>query len=38
MKALPARGKKVPIPYMLADGSVHPAGSKLVWPYACARR
>lgn len=38
MRALPAKDKQVPIPYMLADGSVHPAGSKLIWPYACTRR
>lgn len=38
MKALPAKDKQVPIPYMLADGSVHPAGNKLIWPYACTRR
>ncbi len=38
MKALPARDKRVPIPYMLADGSVYPAGSKLIWPYFCTRR
>jgi murein DD-endopeptidase MepM/ murein hydrolase activator NlpD len=38
MKALPAADKRVAIPYMLADGSVHPAGSKLIWPYACTRR
>lgn len=38
MKALPANQKRVPIPYMLADGSVHPAGSKLIWPYLCTAR
>jgi hypothetical protein len=38
MKALPANEKRVPIPYMLADGSVHPAGSKLIWPYLCTGR
>jgi murein DD-endopeptidase MepM/ murein hydrolase activator NlpD len=38
MKALPARDKQVPIPYMLADGSVHPHSSKLIWPYVCASR
>lgn len=35
MRALPARDKHVPIPYALPDGSVHPAGTKLIWPYAC---
>jgi Peptidase family M23 len=38
MKALPATDKQVPIPYMLADGSVHPHSSKLIWPYVCAPR
>jgi len=38
MKALPASEKKVPIPYMLPDHSVYPAGSKLIWPYTCTRR
>ena len=38
MRALPASKKKVPIPYMLANHEVFPAGSKLIWPYACTRR
>jgi Peptidase family M23 len=38
MKALPAKAKQVPIPYMLADGTAHPAGTKLIWPYTCTRR
>ncbi len=35
MKALSVSDKRVPIPYLLPDGSAHPAGTKLVWPYAC---
>jgi hypothetical protein len=38
MKALPAGDKSVPIPYMLSAGSTHPAGTRLIWPYACRRR
>jgi murein DD-endopeptidase MepM/ murein hydrolase activator NlpD len=38
LKALAASEKKVFIPYMLADGSIHPTGSKIIWPYACERR
>jgi murein DD-endopeptidase MepM/ murein hydrolase activator NlpD len=38
MTALPASQKKVPIPYMLANHEVFPAGSKLIWPYTCTRR
>lgn len=38
MRALPASEKKVPIPYMLANHEVFPAGSKLIWPYTCTRR
>ena len=30
--------KKVSIPYVTEDGSVHPAGTRLVWPVACRRR
>lgn len=30
--------KTVPIPYVAEDGSVHPAGTRLVWPVACKRR
>jgi hypothetical protein len=35
MRALPAAEKAVPIPYILPDGSVHPDGTKLIWPYRC---
>ena len=35
MKALPAAQKKVPISVMLDDGTVVPADTKIVWPYAC---
>jgi Peptidase family M23 len=38
MRALPAADKRIPIPYMLADGTAHPKGTKLIWPYACTRR
>jgi len=38
MRALPAAEKAVPIPYALMDGSVHPAGTKFIWPYRCERR
>lgn len=38
MRALPASEKRVPIPYMLPDGEVFPAGSRLIWPYTCTRR
>lgn len=38
MKALPEAEKKVPIAVMFEDGTVSPAGAKIVWPYACARR
>jgi hypothetical protein len=37
MRALPAAEKAVPIPYMLPDGSAHPANTKLIWPYRCTR-
>jgi len=37
MRALPAADKRVPIPYLLSDGSAHAAGTKLAWPYACHR-
>jgi hypothetical protein len=37
MRALPAAEKAVPIPYMLPDGSAHPADTKLIWPYRCTR-
>ncbi len=37
MKALPAAEKAVPIPVMLADGTTQPAGTRLIWPYACSR-
>jgi murein DD-endopeptidase MepM/ murein hydrolase activator NlpD len=37
MKALPEPEKQVPISILFDDGEVFPAGSKIVWPYACAR-
>ncbi len=36
-KALPEAEKQVPIPVVLNDGTMRPAGSKLVWPYSCWR-
>lgn len=35
---LPEDRKRVPIPYVAEDGSIHPAGSRLVWPVGCKRR
>lgn len=32
---LPAEQKKVAIPFMTTDGRVFPAGTRVVWPYAC---
>ncbi|MBI4192760.1 MAG: M23 family metallopeptidase [Betaproteobacteria bacterium] len=30
--------KKVPIPYFAENGSIHPAGSRVVWPVSCMPR
>ncbi len=38
MKSLPEEDKAVAIPVMFEDGESFPAGTKFVWPYACARR
>ncbi|MCR4378307.1 MAG: peptidoglycan DD-metalloendopeptidase family protein [Rhodospirillales bacterium] len=35
MKALAEMEKLVPIPIMFDDGSLQPADTKLIWPYAC---
>jgi len=35
--ALPDDQKKVPVPYMKADGAFAPAGTKRIWPYPCAQ-
>lgn len=35
--ALPAAGKRVPVPYT-AGGALNPAGTRTVWPLACAPR
>lgn len=35
---LPLPEKRVSIPFRLLDGETMPGGSKLIWPYACARR
>lgn len=37
MKALPDDQKKVDIPVLVADGTVVPAGSKVIWPYTCTK-
>lgn len=37
MKALPKAEKAVPIPVALDDGTLRPADTKFVWPYACWR-
>ena len=38
MKALPEADKRVAIPVMFEDGRTLPADTRVVWPYACARR
>ena len=38
MRALPEAQKQVSVAVMLDDGTVLPAGARIVWPYACARR
>jgi murein DD-endopeptidase MepM/ murein hydrolase activator NlpD len=35
VESLPTDRKKVPIPYVAADGSIRPADSRLVWPVSC---
>ena len=35
--SLPDAEKEVPVPIMYLDGTVEPAASKLIWPYACKR-
>lgn len=35
MKALPDDQKAVPVPFMKADGSFVPAGTRRIWPYVC---
>lgn len=37
LRATPDAEKGIPIPVMYLDGSVEPAGTKLIWPYACKR-
>lgn len=32
---LPYEQKKIPVPYMRADGSFEPAETKRIWPYRC---
>lgn len=38
VERLPKDQKNVAIPYVAEDGSVHPAGARVVWPIACTRR
>lgn len=38
LAALPRDAKRTPIPYQRPDGTVVPAGSKVIWPFACAPR
>lgn len=37
LKALPEAEKKIPVPVMFLDGTMEPATTKLIWPYACKR-
>jgi len=37
VKALPEAEKSVAIPVMLEGGKLIPAGSKMIWPYACKK-
>lgn len=37
LKALPDAEKDIPVPVMYLDGTTEPAGTKLIWPYACKR-
>lgn len=38
LAALPGDQKRVPIPYLAADGQAQPAGTKFVWPLGCAAK
>ena len=38
LSTLPAAEKRVSIPYKTSDGRIVPAGSRLVWPFACRSR
>ena len=35
LRKLPGNQKKVPVPYMRADGTLVPADTKRIWPYVC---
>ena len=35
LAALPAESKSVEMPYVMTDGRLSPADTKLIWPYAC---
>jgi len=35
LATLPSNQKRVPIPYMKADGILVPSGTKRIWPYVC---
>ncbi len=37
LRALPDAQKDIPVPVMYLDGGVEPAGTKVIWPYACKR-
>lgn len=36
MKALPTSEKQIAVPFMLSDGTFVPAGTKVIWPFACS--
>jgi hypothetical protein len=38
MKALPDGEKTVNIPVVMDNGGRIPAGTKVIWPYACSER
>lgn len=38
LRALPDPAKRVAIPYKGSDGRLHPADTKVVWPFVCAAR
>ncbi|MGE4298522.1 MAG: M23 family metallopeptidase [Desulfovibrionaceae bacterium] len=38
LRDLPDRTKRVPVACMLPDGTVRPAGARVIWPFACTPR
>lgn len=38
LRDLPDQAKRVAIPYKGSDGRLHPADTKVVWPFVCATR